>query len=244
MDGEIALFVVSVLGVIFTGLATVAALITAFRPPPKRQVQYYLDRSLRLLPDVPAGDIASARVKMHAQQQPAVTVIRVANTGRSSLPPIDWNAPLEIRFAGQSVLSARQTAARPSGLEVELAIDGDRVLVEPFLFNSHDLIELTATTERTPDVMVHARIRDIKRVARKRYVYPPGTGVDGELTSGDKVMYFIVFPAVLVFLLVLGLTRGTPEVQVLSAWWLIGISIATYGFLWWAIVRSRLWRPE
>lgn len=237
-------FLLAVLGVVVAVVAAAGTWAGVLRRPPRRRLQYYIDRSMRFLPDVPAGDIAAARLGLHAKEDPAITVVRIANTGRGSLPPDEWDGPLEIRCSGQSVLSARQSAASPSGLEIGLRIVGDRLLVDPFLLNSRDLVEIELTTERSPEVTVHARIRDVKRVSRKRYVYPPGTGIDGALMTGDKVMYFVAFPVMLIIFLVVGLTQGAPEVQLLAASWFFGLAIAVYGFLSWAIAQSRIWRPH
>ena len=243
MDPSLALLL-AVLGVVVAIVAAAGTWAGVLRRPPRRRVQYYIDRSMRFLPDIPAGDIVAACLGLQGKQDVAITVVRFANTGRVSLPPSEWDGPLEIRCSGQRVLSARQSNASPSGLEVGLRVDGDRVLVDPFLLNSRDLVEIELTTEKSPEVSVHARIKDVRRVARKRYVYPPGTGIDGALMTGDKIVYFVGFPAMLILFLVLGLTQGTAEAQLLSVIWVLALTIAIYGFLIWAITQSRTWRPR
>ena len=228
---------------ISTSVAAITGLFLLFRRPPTKRVQYFLDKSVRSLPDVPAGDVVAARSRARVDG-PAITRVRIANTGRTSLPPDDWSGPLEVRTQGSNVLAASQSGARPIGLEVQIIVTGDRVLVEPFLFNARDLIELTITTDLPTTVLVHGRIKDVRNIGRKRYVYPPGTGVDGALTTADKVMSLVVLPALFVVLLVLGLVRGTAEVQMMAPWWFLGLTLGYFAFLRWSITRSRLWRPD
>jgi len=193
---------------------------------------------------VALASLIVAAVTLAVTDPSSSSVLRIANTGRTSLPPDDWSGPLEVRTQGSNVLAASHSGARPIGLEVQITVTGDRVLVEPFLFNARDLIELTITTDLPTTVLVHGRIKDVRNIGRKRYVYPPGTGVDGAITTADKVMSLVVFPALFVVLLVLGLVRGTAEVQMMAPWWFLGLTLGYFAFLRWSITRSRLWRPD
>lgn len=234
MDQETANLIGSVVAVITLAIAVV----TFLRRPPRKRLQYYLPPPHPFVPDVPAGVVARAA---HPSR---TTNVRVANTGRVSLPTDDWDAPLEIRLPGSSIISAVQTGARPVGLEVSVAVDGDRVRIEPFLFNSSDLVELTIVADRPSKVRVTARITDIAKVGRRRYVYPPGTGVDGTFTRGDVIMSFVVFPVMFVLLGTLVFVNADAATQILTIWVFGGISVVYASFLWRAVRRSRVWRTD
>ncbi|MGN7948522.1 hypothetical protein ACTJKH_07235 [Microbacterium sp. 22215] len=234
MDQETA----NLLGVVISVAAVLGTWVPLLRRGPKRRLQFYTP-----LPGTFSdAHAAAAVVRGHPQK---TTVVRVANTGRVSLPTDDWDGPLEVRFPGRVVESAEQTGARPADLRVFLSVDGDRATIAPLLLNSTDLVELTITTDAPSPVRVHARIRDVVKVGRKKWVYPPGTGKDGALLRGDKIMTFVVFPA-LFFALGLFLFLNTDEsaVRTIAIWALPGIAVGFIGFIGIAVRRSRAWRPS
>jgi hypothetical protein len=242
VTGDFAMVLATVASAVFAGVSAVTTVLTLLRRPPRRQVRYYLDRSRRYLPDVPAGDIVAPAPRN--ADGTMTTRVRIVNTGRASLPTSDWDGPLEIHVSGSRLVSASQSGAGPRGLRVNVSVTTDRVVVDPFLFNSRDMVEITVVTADPAEISVHTRIRDIRRVARKRYVYPPGTGVDGALTLGDKLMTFVAFPAMFSVVLILILLRGAPDVHLPAVLMFTGVLVAFEGFVANAVRRSRLWRPE
>lgn len=98
MDQETA----NLLGVIISVVAVLGAWVPLLRRGPKRRLQFYTPLP-GTFSDAPA---AAAAVRGQPQK---TTVVRVANTGRVSLPTDDWDGPLEVRFPGRVIESAEQT---------------------------------------------------------------------------------------------------------------------------------------
>lgn len=232
MDQETA----NLLGIIISVVAVLGTWVPLLRRGPKRRLQFYTPLA-GTFSDAPA---AAAVLQRKPQR---TTIVRVANTGRVSLPIDDWDAPLEIRFRGRSIESVEQTGARPPALRAALTVDGDRVAIAPLLLNSTDLIEVTVTTDEPSPVQVHARIRDVVNVGRKKYVYPPGTGKDGALLLGDKIMTFVVFPLLFVLLAFFIVRSDDAPLRIAAIWALPGFVLAFVGFIGITVRRSRLWRP-
>ena len=234
MDQETA----NLLGIIISVIAVLAAWVPLLRRGPKRRLQFYTP-----LPGTFSDAPAAAAVV--GRQPQKTTVVRMANTGRVSLPADDWDGPLEVRFPGRVIESAKQTGARPADLRVSLSVDGDCATIAPLLLNSTDLVELTVTTDAPSPVRVHARIKDIVKVGRKKSVYPPGTGKDGALLRGDKIMTFVVFPVLFLALAALILVNSDESAaRTIAIWALPGILVAFIGFIGIAVRRSRAWRPS
>lgn len=102
---------------------------------------------------------------------------------------------------------------------------------------------MTITTDAPSPIRVHARIRDVVKVGRKKPVYPPGTGKDGALLREDKIMTFVVFP-VLFFALGLFIFVNSDEsaARTIAIWALPGIAVGFIGFVGIPVSRSRAWR--
>lgn len=244
---------VGILGVVLAGMGVVLAATGPIRRRSSKRLEYVITQNQRLL-DVPRGVSVEFSVEGRRVEQAFVTVLRVANTGTQDFLSRQWEAPLTVRLPGCSVISAQQIAARPSDFRVSsAALTGDSVELGPFLFNSGDLFELQIVSEGAiPNPQVSARLPGLTQVTRRKAVYNLGNGPDGELIRENKIVYSgfgLVWTAltVLVALGPFGETAGAAtsywsRVPLLSL--LVGGLFLYLGFLRWATVRNRRWRPS
>lgn len=238
-----------------TLLAVVGVILAATGPIRRRarkRFEYVVTQNQTLL-NVPRGVSVEFAVEGRPVEQAFVTVLRMSNTGTESFRTRDWETPLVVRLQGASIISAHQIAARPAGWRIGPAsIAGDRVEIPAFLFNVGDLFELQIVSEGAfPSPHVSARIPGLTQIVRRPAIYNLGNGPDGALIRSNKVVYW-GFAVVWVFLIALTamapiIWPSTPPVSYwntvpsLSLW--VGVFALYLGFLRWATVRNRRWRP-
>lgn len=231
-------------------LTPVAALLVTIvgeyrRIPPTRLESLVVTHN-RLL-NVPDRATVQVVVDGRSVQQASMLVMRITNTGKTAITTDMWDSPMEVQLASGTLISARQIAARPYGLRVAIAMRSDRVVIQPFLFNPGDIIDIQIICERMlhfPEV--HARIRNVKSIRRRKApVYNPGNGLDGAMVKSNKIMYFVVFPLWIGLLLPLILTVEdlslTGRIAAIAIY--VAVNVLLYTFLHWAVRRSRRWRP-
>ncbi|GAB1822727.1 hypothetical protein [Herbidospora sp. RD11066] len=125
----------------------------------------------------------------------SVTVIRIVNTGDKPFSPENFNTELAVRALGaEEIVSASITSIRPPDLNPELSIERDRARIAPLLLNPGDMIEIQLLVAGLANrVILEGRIFGVTPLARKGLPYPPGTGIEGELSNWfEKAMMFIV----------------------------------------------------
>jgi len=220
----------------------VLAEVRRVRPTRVQGVVVYRQRLLTVPDQTSVEVVIDGRIVRNA----TVVVMRLTNTGKTALPSEDWESTLDIEMTSGSVISARQVAAKPTGLRVAMNVLPDRVRIQPFLFNPGDIFDVQVVCENLQASPVpHTRIKNVAGIqVRRTPVYNPGNGLDGELDRSNKVFYFAIFPLMILGLLIFGLAapseEGVKPIAISSA---IGMSLFLFGFLRWSVKRSRRWRP-
>ena len=222
------------------------AVLGEIRRVPLTRVESLVVQSRRLL-TIPDEATVEVTIDGRKVQGASITIVRLTNTGKTALSSDSWESPLEIELPNGELISARQIAARPTGLRVSIEALPDRARIAPFLFNPGDIFDIQLVCENlTTDPVAHARIKDVKGIKRRRRaVYNPGNGPDGMLDTSSKVVYFAIFPAMFLFLgMVFLFAPSEPGVKLIGGALVAGLLILQFTFLRWAVRRSRRWRPE
>lgn len=241
--------------VIFAAICALASVVIAIAawlwPAPRKAVARleYVVLSNQSLFAVPEGVSVHVSVEGRPVTQAYATVIRVANSGTVNFKTADWEGAMKIQLGGQ-VISAKQIAARPKDLRLgPLRVDGRHVQITPFLFNAGDLFDVQVISEG-PRAMPSASVRmvGLAQARRRKAVYNLGNGVDGELVRENKVVYWffgIIFALGVATAFIGPLLAGVTPYSVSPLGWLAVSVLALYlGFLRWATVRNRRWRPD
>lgn len=229
-------------------LPVLSVLLLAFgeyrRVPPTR-FEAVIVRSAPLLA-IPDGTSVTVTVDGRPVRNASVVVMRCTNTGKTALATQSWESSLEIEMISGSLISARQVAARPQGLRVDITVSRDKAQIKPLLVNPGDIFDIQLVCQDlTSRPVPHARITNVTGIkVRRRPVYAPGSGLDGEMITPDKVMVFVAFPVLLVFIGLLGvLAPSEPGVALLAATSASSMLVLLLGFERLAVRRSRRWRP-
>lgn len=178
---------------------------------------------------------------------PALTVLRIANTGDRAIPATSIEAAIGFRLLGvRSIARAEFTASRPFDLRPIIVVEDDTITLEARLLNPGDLLVLQVLSSGAPsEIMPVGRVEDLHKITRVSLPYPPGSGSEGEMRRFDQFMWFGFMPVVILLLIV-----GVPllfraEGWALVAWAAAGASgvFAHLANTRRLIRRRRLWRP-
>lgn len=214
------------------------------RVPPTR-VEAVIVRYSRLL-NIPDGMSVAVTIDGRPVRNASIVVMRITNTGKTPLPAASWESSLDIELSSGSLISARQVAARPAGLRVDITALKNKARIQPLLLNAGDVFDVQLVCE---DMLsfpaAHARITNVAGIKMRRHtVYNPGNGPDGALITSNKVFYFGIFPAFFVLIAFLGVFApaepGVPSLAVSAS---ITLLVLYFGFLRLAVRRSQRWRP-
>jgi len=132
----------------------------------RARVEYIVTMSRPILPGRVADDFEVAHQGVMVAD-PAVSVLRIVNTGDRAIRPEDFETDLTVTFdAVDKIVSASWSATRPDDLRPGIEIEGDRVLVAP--------------RSSTPAIYSNSRCY--------RPVRPTGyLSADGSLTSSPSI---------------------------------------------------------
>lgn len=233
-------------GVCLAGLALVVAWATYRSQSEQRGIEYLVLSNQRLVSPRVAGDL-EVSFRGQVVEAPALTVLRMVSTGDRAIAAAAFEGPLVVTLAGaRRVVSASVSAMRPRDLPVVLSSEGDAVHVDPLLLNPGDFLEIQALTEGQPEhVRVSGRIADVKPRRRTQLPYPPGSGLEGEMTGFDKFMWIV--PEVLVAACLLAVIVVADLSATARVAWVVVVAVV-FGIIYPVQVRRlvrrrRNWRP-
>lgn len=235
------------LGVAIAVVALGVAYITYKSGRNRRRLEYVVETRTPLIPRPVVGSM-EVRFDGQVVPNPALTVIRVVNTGDKAIPADSYESDLGFSLTGAQIAAATLTSTRPSDLRPNLTTSGDTVLVEPKLLNPGDMLVIQILSSELPTaVRAIGRISDVPTITVRRSLpYPPGSGPEGEMIAFDRFMWYAFTPAIL-----LGGFVGIPLTFPVDAitrgiWAAVGI-LATGIYLTIVrrlVVRRRRWRAE
>jgi len=211
----------------------------------RARVEYIVTMSRPILPGRVADDFEVAHQGVMVAD-PAVSVLRIVNTGDRAIRPEDFETDLTVTFdAVDKIVSASWSATRPDDLRPGIEIEGDRVLVAPQVINPGDLLELQVLSAGPPNrVSVGGRLADVVTVHRKAMPYPPGSGSEGEMLGFDRFMWFVFSPALIIGVgLLIGLNDLNGSGRALT---FVGTVLVLAAYLIhtsYLARRRRRWRP-
>ncbi|MEV4248745.1 hypothetical protein AB0J63_35685 [Streptosporangium canum] len=177
---------------IIAAIALIVGFLTYRSQRGKSRLEYIVLTNTRVVPRVVTAKLEVIYNDM-AIPDASVVVIRIVNTGDKAIPPEDFKTELVVHTSGaKKIISALVTKARPADLHLELSIKEDRVLVDPFLINPEDMIEIQLLVSGyAHQVLLEGRIVGVTPAARRELPYPPGTGPGGEFANGfEKFMMY------------------------------------------------------
>ena len=234
------------------GLALVglSVAILAYRNrQPKTRLEYFIATNSTVLPD----DLPESFYLAHGDTKilnPAITIIRIVNTGDKAIPSSSFETDLQIRLRGVSeVVSANCVARRPADLQPTLEVRGDMALLKPLLINAGDMLEVQLLSAgQASNVEISGRISDLSIARRATLPYPPGSGPNGEFAGPvDYFMWFFVLPA---FVLGIGALIATnphnsPAGRAVAAGVVLVLTLVIYPLQVRHLLRRRLlWARE
>ncbi len=181
------------------GVVTLVVAYLAYRSQRGRtRLEYAVTTTTEVLPGRVASDL-EVRHGGQVVEDPALTILRIVNTGDRAIKAADFETDLVVTLKGvREIASASWTASRPADLRPDIEIDGDSVRVKQALINPEDMLELQVLSAgKARETAVGGRVANVGEVRRVRMPYPPGSGREGEMISSDKLVWFVFFPVVL-----------------------------------------------
>jgi hypothetical protein len=237
-----------VLGITAAGL--VIAYVTYRVQRNRKRIEYVVTTNTGLLPGALAKDLEVTHSDSGVLvRNPALTIIRIVNTGDRAIEANDYETNLTVTLEGvDQIVSATSTATRPADLKPEIEIDGDVAGIKPVLINKEDMIQLQVLSAGKPsDVRMGGRVADVKPASRE-LPYPPGSGKEGEMVGFDWFMWSVLVPGVL---LGLGLLLGpfeddrSTEAKIAIIAGAAVVALVLYPmYVRYLVKRRRMWRPD
>lgn len=239
---DVATWISAVGGVV----ALVFTVLSYLKRRGRARIEYIVTTSRRILP----GRVADALEVTHqgvAVADPALSVVRIVNTGDRAIRPEDFETDLTVTFdAVRELVSASWSATRPDDLRPGIKTERNRVLIAPKLINPGDMLELQVLSSGPPNgVSVAGRVADLVVVRRQDLPYPPGSGPEGEMLRGDRFMWYVLIPATIIgggfSLTLLDGVSGTSRAVIL-----LGTALVLTAYFLhtsYLVRRRRRWRP-
>ncbi len=132
-----------------------------------RSLEFRITSQVSLQPDN-ANSIQGLQVSIDGVplKSPNLTVLELSNDGEKPVPSSDFEAPLEVRVAGDSSLvRAEVTATNPKDVEATITWDPQSLKVKPLLLNPKDVVTISILTSgKKPEFTTRARIAGISVV--------------------------------------------------------------------------------
>ena len=234
------------IGVIVGAAALVFTVLSYLSRRGLARLEYVVTMTRRILPGRVADDLD---VTHHGVEvaDPALSVVRIVNTGDRAIRREDFETDLTVTYDGvRELVSASWSATRPDDLRPGIGIEGNRVLISPQVINPGDMLELQVLSAGPPSaVSVAGRVADLLVVQRRALPYPPGSGSEGEMLGFDRFMWFVFSPALIIGVGLLVALRdevsGAGRALVL-----VGTSVLLAAYLiqtTYLVRRRRRWRP-
>ncbi len=132
-----------------------------------RSLQIRIVSQVSLQPDN-VGSINGLQVSVDGVplKAPFLSVLELSNDGDKPIPSTDFEAPLNIRVAGGSVVARAQvTEAKPKDIEASLSWEPQVLKLKPLLLNPKDVLIISVLTSgEKPEFSARARIAGISAV--------------------------------------------------------------------------------
>lgn len=234
------------IGAVAGAAALVFTVLSYLKRRGRTRLEYVVTMSRRILPERVAEDL---EVRHHEVviPEPALSVVRMVNTGDRAIRAEDFETDLTVTFeATRELMSASWSATRPDDLRPSIQIKGTRVLIAPKLINPGDMLELQVLSAGPPSGMsVTGRVADLVVVRRQGLPYPPGSGPEGEMLRVDRFVWYVAAPAAIIligFSLALqdGLSWTSRAVILLGTALVVAADFFNTSYL---VRRRRRWRP-
>lgn len=235
------------LGIIIGIVALCIAYVTYKSQQTRKQLEYIITSSTSVVPAEVSNKLKVTYGRTSVSDA-AVTIIRLVNSGNTPINPEDFNSDISIELLGaNSIVSALFTKTRPVDLSPKLKVTSKRMLLSPLLINREDMMEFQLLTSGlAKDVQISGRLSGVKFIRRKDLPYPPGSGEEGELLEGDKIIWYFVAPAAICIVVILYLTsHPLPKILVLLG----VVAMLVYClyihpmYVSYLVRRRRIWRP-
>ncbi len=234
------------IGAVAGAVALVFTVLSYLKRRGRTRIEYVVTMSRRILPGRVAEDL---EVRHHGVviPEPALSVVRMVNTGDRAIRAEDFETDLTVTFeATRELVSASWSATRPDDLRPGIQIKGTRLLIAPKLINPGDMLELQVLSAGPPSgVSVAGRVADLVVVRRQDLPYPLGFGPEGELLRGDRFAWYVLAPATIIgggfSLTLLDGVSGTSRAVIL-----LGTALVLAAYLLhtsYLVRRHRRWRP-
>jgi hypothetical protein len=234
------------IGVVIGVAALVFAVLGYLNRLAHARIEYVVTVSRRILPGRVADDLEVAHRGV-VLADPALSVVRIVNTGDRAIRTEDFETPLSVTFgAVRELVSASWSATRPEDLRPGIGIDSNRVSIAPNVINPGDMLELQVLSAGPPSgVSLAGRVADLVVIRREGLPYPPGSGTEGEMLSFDRFIWFVLSPALIIGVGLLIALRGEAS-ETGHALVFAGTSLALAAYFiqtMYLVRRRRRWCP-
>jgi hypothetical protein len=215
---------------------------------PRKRLQFVVTTNSVVLP----AALAESLHLLHNQEEvpdPALIIIRLVCTGDKAITTDDYESDIKITLSGsKGIANATCTGRRPAGLEPGIDVDGTVARIKPLLLNPEDMLQLHLLAAGKPDsVSIEGRVADLAIEQLQELPYPPGGGPEGELNAVDFFIWWIVSPALILFLggVLAFDSNASTAIRIIAP-----IAAALFGLILYPrrvkflINRRAMWRPE
>lgn len=122
--------------------------------------------------------------------QPHLAVLKIQNSGNTSIIEADYAEPVEISFdQGLQLVAAEVINVDPVNLKPSIDVSNNKITLSPLLLNKGDCLEIKAITDKPFKVInVTGRIIGVKRITefasmKRRYQYFTALGIGVMITG-------------------------------------------------------------
>jgi len=230
------------------GVAALVVAYLAYRSQRGRtRLEYVVETNAHLLPQAVADHVQVLR-DGQVIDNPAISIIRLVNTGDRSIQIADFHSDLKFKFADSvNIVALTLTKSRPSEWKPDISYTKNEISIKPTLINPDDMLQIQALTSGgAGKITVGSRISNITEIKRRELPYPPGSGREGELLPFDKFMWYGVMPAAIILFGVVmpqGIGLSVTARVILAVVAIVAAGILHPMWVRHLIRRRRLWRP-
>ncbi|MFC1519648.1 hypothetical protein ACFL6Z_08000 [Pseudomonadota bacterium] len=144
-------------------LGVVIPIALYFNSIPERIVVFEVVSKTDLVGALDGVDELEISIKEKQVKEAYLYLVKLTNTGTEPIMVSDYEKPIQIKFDGE-ILSVKAKEKIPTNLSLDYLVEGESVLVNPFLFNSEEefSLEIVSSSKNYPSVA--SRIAGISEI--------------------------------------------------------------------------------
>jgi hypothetical protein len=138
-----------------------------FNSIPERSLVFEVVSKTDLVGSLEGIDELEITIKDKPVKEAALYLVKLKNTGTEPITVSDFEKPIKLKLEGE-IFSAKTKVKIPNNLSLEYSIEGENVIIKPFLFNSNEEFSLEILSSSKIYPIVDSRIAGIAGI-KERY---------------------------------------------------------------------------